>query len=422
MADTPHKTRALDPLTPEIPPAWNVRGLSPMKASSAWAVARAQDTHLRGARVIADAHTGGLAAGWTCDADTVDADTWRTMLAVRCRALPGQVWVGRAVVIPAGDAASGGASVPGAEVRAAIDVANGTDDEDGELGADMGASDEDDHAVGSTASWDWLHLEAVYLGRYLPEPPVPLSPAVRSRWSERVDVGASVDVRGAARLLCAVVQERPSHWSVPHDATHVTAHGAGSPVHPVDGPRTSEADGATYEEGRHGTHRMLGVAQAQVARVGPVVATWGSHAEGVTAHDDAEAAPVTVSSSSLTCLWAAGASAWSASLPGLRLPGWGAWRDHEQGTLPRSGVLPVRVHVRYTSTGGRLRVQTTARSWVTVPLPTAAEPAWATVTAFLECDPAPDVPRTNVVLLAAADDGTTSIYGVTIEYAQDVRG
>lgn len=414
MADTAYKRVDLrDRVAPQDPSGWNVRGNASLDGFDFYAICRAQDYLLGGFRPVMTYHTGGLTGGWlVADGDPSvttypDDSTWRVMQRCISWVTPGSDLECRALALPSGSEATSDTVTGDVRWTVYYETDANTDSTATKAAAIVG-SDEAHGAVGTSDSWDWHHLQHVWLGIYRPDTPGYMLPVKRAKWSESVDATTTLEVRGGARVISAAVTELPSYHSRAHDTDASTAHAATLEALPADvsGPRESQADGATYEERRYGTHALLDVAERQTTLLGPTIWQWSSHTEGETEPGDAEADPITNATTAAQSVCDSAVSSWSADEPGFGLPCYYAERDHEVGTLPHSSVAPVRVRVYHDTTGGgTARVQTTARSWVDVDLPATTGYEWTTTTAHLECDPAPDVVRANGMVLYWADSG-----------------
>lgn len=412
MTDLPwKKSNVAAKAAPQFHPGWNVRGNAPLERSKFHKICQAQDYQVGGFRILCAMHTGGLGNSWlvsTGDPGSTtypDNSTWRVMARAVVWAAPGSDLEARALAIGSGSEDTN--DLVEGSVRFVAAYANGANVESDKARAkDIPGSPETDGDYGSSDSWDWYHLHHVYLGKYRPGAPGYALPATRAKWSEFSQAAISLEVRGGARVIAANVSEVPSWHSRAHDTDASTIHGAALAENPTSGPRESEADGATYEERRYGTHGLLDVAERQATLLGPALFQWSSHTEGSTAPGDAEADPVDSSGTSLASIFDSAVSEWSADEPGFAVPCYYAERDHEVGTLPHSSVVPLRLRVYHSTTvGGTLRVQTTARSWVDIDLPATSGDEWTTITAYLEADPAPDVHRATLQIFHGHDSG-----------------
>lgn len=413
MADTQYKTVTLYSKTqPEAAPSWNVRGLAP--GSYLWfeRVHRSQDTLLGGHRPLLSYHHGGLTGGWVVEdgdpASTTypDDSTWRVMARAKAEVAPGSNVECRVLAVRSGSEDTND-SVYGA-VRYGAAFENGANSEStAYYDSSIPGSLETYGAVGTSDGWEWLNLRYVYLEPHWPGAPNQLQLVERDKWSEFSEATLSLEVQGGARVLMAQVCEVPQWHVHQHDTDAATVHASdliGGKK--TQGPRESASDGATYEERRFGTHRMVDVAERQETRLGPTLWTWSSHTENATAAGDAEAPAVSSTGTSFVALHDTSVTAWDADEPGFAMPTYYAQRDHERGTLAHSAVSPVLIRVYHSTTvGATVRVQTTARSWVDIDLPVTAGYEWTQATAYLECDPAPDVHRATAQMLVKHDSG-----------------
>lgn len=423
MGDTQYKVVNLgDSPAPESPPGWNVRGNAPLERSKFEKVIEAQDHLLGGYRPVLTYHTGGLTTGWlVVDGDPASVDypdnsTWRVMQRTRCLLAPGAYLEGRAIAISSGSEDTAGLVEGACRFSASLDAGADSDGPTNRAKS-IQPSDETYGAVGSADSWDWLHLHHLYLGQYRPDAPLAWGNSKREIWSEDTTASVSFSVQAGARVIAANVTEVPWIHVSAHNTDDTSAHAAVADAQ-TEHPQESAADGATYEERRYGTHRLLDVAQRQTERLGPIIWTWSSHTEEDTEHSDAEADPVVSPGASFGAIHDSSVTAWSADEPGFAVPCSYAQRDKEAGTMPYAAAVPVRIWAYHeTTVGGTLRVQVTARSWIDVDLPVTSGYEWTTATGFLESDPSPDVVRANGICLLKHDTaGGVNLRDVVVEW------
>ena len=260
----------------------------------------------------------------------------------------------------------------------------------------------------------WQRLRAVQTPPLLP----PFASAGQAAAFADADLEAVFVARGGVRLIHATLFEAPAQHAVAHDAPSLL-HDAGPGQLPINGPRESAPDGSWVEQ-RWGTSRMLDVARRQLGRLGPVVLTWASWADGMVPVGAEIPTPVVVSSG-WTSLVDAGETRWNPDAPG-----WPITAAHCLGAaganVARTGViavLPVRVwawarHVAPTNPG-QLRVQTTARSSVVMPISGAATWAWHTTTGFLEASRSPRDVRPTAQLFARSGGADLEVAAVVVE-------
>jgi len=404
MADTQYKRVNLAERTaPESPAPWNVRGGAPLERSELERIQIAQDHALGGFRPLLTYHTGGLTAGWLVPDSAPsgsthpDNSTWRVMQRAVCVAAPGADLFARF-----GAAYENGANSDSTTNKQAA----------------IAVSPEANGAIGSSASWDWYHLQHHYVGKYRPGAPGYQLGSTRVKWSEFSTATLSLAVKSGARVLAANITELPSFHVHSHDSDVATCHAYREEQQPTDWPQESQEDGATYEERRYGTHRTLDVAERQAKKLGPILWTWSAHTEQLTEPADSEADPFSSTGTSFVSLFDSSVTAWSADEPGFIVPGAYAMRDKEHATNPHAGAIPVLIRAYHdTSVGGTLRIQVSARSWLDVDLPATSGYEWTVAAGWLECDPSPDISRTNGMGLLKHDaGGSVDLRYVVAEY------
>ena len=119
---------------------------------------------------------------------------------------------------------------------------------------------------------------------------------------------------------------------------------------------------------------------------------------------------------------------WSTGNPGHVIAGHYARPMPENHALRLDGaaVLPVRawVYARFTATGsntGRVKFQTSGRSWLIVKVPQSASStayAWHTITGWIECTAAADDGMPAVQDFAKVTGGTMEIGAWAIDYGE----
>src|SRR5690606_22131293 len=101
--------------------------------------------------------------------------------------------------------------------------------------------------------------------------------AVASLYSEHAEVGGTIQILGGARIVRCVLYEVPVRHASDHDESGPQSVHAVSPnQQPTPKPQTKAKDGATYEEHRLGTVRMMQVAERLQERLGPYCLHWCS--------------------------------------------------------------------------------------------------------------------------------------------------
>jgi hypothetical protein len=250
--------------------------------------------------------------------------------------------------------------------------------------------------------------------------------ADREAFSEWTEYEIDFQKTGSPRVMDACVYEVPYHHASTHDTDEVTVHayqtGGGEPLNaPTLKPATSAVDGATYEERRFGSHRMLDVMARQASRLGPHIASWSPwEPDSTTALLQLIGGPV-VSSTTWVSFFS-GATSWSEDNPGLLVDGAHAllYRLHDGAISGGRGVVPVRVRVNtdFTSGGGsagRVRLQSSATEWIDI----ACSDGWNTAYGFLECPVVGDQGEVGILdVFGQTDDGsdTIELLGVEVEF------
>lgn len=441
MTDSQYKTKVIAGLDPAVPA---VGGLAPYTRAR-WAPLRAlfvaQDTvPATSRRTIAEVGLNGAAewaqptglfpnpaSGHVYPYDNV----WRTLHTTRANLTPGCELRAHVMACPSGHVQKTNDTSDGAwgELRVRVTWTNGASSSGPHdwtvtiPGSSLGTWGGDE-ATGDGDNWGNL------LEREIAEirpPGYDSDPAVQAAYSEWSHVTVAIAVRGGMRLVHATVFEYPLAHTTEHDDDGLTSVHAMPPgvQPPVSRPVSKAPDGATYEEHRFGTRRMLQVAERQSERLGPRILSWSSYDEST--HDpvnDTEADPITVTSAGFVDLNDSSITSYAATQPGFVVAGAHAQLRRLAGPYiadGRFGVVPVRVRVdaSCTGTGGVVRVQC-GRGYVDVLVPSSTR-SWVTATGNLQSQVYPDDgDAPPLVLLGSSGSGTRtlSVWNVAIDFGQ----
>ncbi len=181
---------------------------------------------------------------------------------------------------------------------------------------------------------------------------------------ELCELNILVERVGAARIVDLVITEVPERItkedtdSVDDWVGHVYEDGGGPPKLYYPSEQASDATG--QEDPRRGTHMILDVANAQIKRVGPILATWSAYDENVNSFNDgSEINGITTLSTTPIAVGSMSSSSGSNALnTGI---------SHEIAT-GGSGSIPVRVRVYGKSdlSSGVVVVKTSDHQSITV--------------------------------------------------------
>jgi hypothetical protein len=416
---------------------------SPLRREPFAAAMRSQDSVLAGRRLLVSQHTGGCNE-WLVDSVATGgfgqskplATVWRVVARARTELMAGAVLVARVIAVPSGATEYFGAGsrylFDGASgaVRFVIDYINTSVQTASETvimplaSSDQADGVEDDSTAGR--AWQQLQHRAVLNVR---PADVAEDQAEAAKWSEWPTVTMSVEHRGGARVVHAsLAEEVYTHTVADIVDAATTCNGIKKEqtlvsVYPVE----DEADGATYEEYRHGVHRLLNVAARQTARVGPRICHWTAYSEELSEVADTEADAIAITSATAVRVsWqhANANTTWLADAPGWDIPQTRRLPEHLSSRLSGAAVSPVRlrVYARFSAVGGDtgyLRVQSTARSWVTVAIDQATIGTtwtWVTITGFLEANTAGDDAYAIVQDFAWTTGGTLELRAWDLSY------
>lgn len=251
-------------------------------------------------------------------------------------------------------------------------------------------------------------------------------PTVAQDFSEWVTVEGTIDVLGGARIIAVVLYEVPvAHVSDHDDSAAQTVHAVPSPKQQTPMPQTKAADGATYEEHRFGTTRMLQVAQRQNERLGPrfwIFTAWDEDEANI--WQASEATPITSSTTSPADLWDPTITSFDADNPGFVISGAHALvhRLNDANLIipgTNRAILPVRFFFDAelaSGNGGWIRVQTGAFEYEDIEITKSRD--WYTAVGLVECQVYDDHAEVNGQVFLWHDSGGdgVSLYAAAIEF------
>jgi hypothetical protein len=347
-----------------------------------------QDSIFVGRRVIASRQSGGSheflvdgSPSGQAQQGKPDADTWRTVAALKTEQHPGTSLVVRAIAAPSGaseyfDPNSATYKIwgVGGETRALITwtSSDGVYTDTQEIVFTPIAEPDPEGAEPIGAGAQWAQLQHLVATAVAPDGALSL-PAEAAKWAEWPTVEIALDDRGGARVIHASVTETPAEHTVTDTETAVTLTGS-SPQWETRRPQTEAPDGATFEEHRYGTRRLMDVAARQSKRTGPIVAQWSTYSERGAAVTDT--APPGVSTSSGT--WVnlhplATNTAWDPLEVGWDIIGTLRAPEHLHTRISGAGSIPVliRLEAKFAVAGDAIawvRFASSSRGWVDVEL------------------------------------------------------
>lgn len=443
MADTEFKARALQGLAPISPAIGGLVPLSPLRWSPAGAVMRAQDTiPATSRRVVAEWHLSGSSA-WAQPRGTDDPvngtaqypedDVWRVLKTTFAHVTPGCELRAFAVASPSGLAShdlGGGLGFQSAgawaEVRVGVTWTNGasTTGPHYKSAAIPGSGDGTYGGFEALeAGQNWHNALGIEIGRMSP-PEYTSDPAVAAAYSEWSDVELSIECRGGARLHQVTVYEYPLSHVTEHDNDGLTSVHAMPPsnIAITPGPMTRAPDGATYEEHRHGSRRMMQVAERQSERLGPRIATWTCWDESATGiWSQAEGNPTTTTSTTFVHLVDSAITTYATTRPGW-LVGSGyakLARLCDPTLIGRNEIAAIPVRVRVDASravaNGTVRVQCGLYDWIDVTV--TGGRATYEATGYLEGQVHGDHAAPPLVMwIRSLAGGTLSVYSVSVDF------
>ena len=441
MANTPFKSTDLPKSIKGGNPAAARSCSSPAPLMRApWRAAmRSHDFVPAAYRIVFTQRTGG-SSEWAVGNFTIGggsqeyplADVWRTVARTRFELAPGCALQLRVIALRSGPTerfAGGGIGweedASGGAVRVTADYANlAADTTSAVVQVELAPSNEDDAWEPTTAGGSWSAL--LFKSAQLVIPPETAgSPAQRSKWGEDTTITATFEHRGGARVISACLSEVPHVHVAEHDTTDVTIHGwPAADQGPDLRPQIETRDGTTYEDHRYGVSRSLIASERQRKRLGPILANWSAYAEALAEVTDTDTDPVVVTSKSYVGLSIGSAiTTWSTDNPGYSISGHYSRPQPENSPLRArtSASIPVRarVYARFTTAGsntGRVKFQTSTRSWLIVTISQSTTWAWYTITGWLECTLAPDDPWPVLCDFAKVTGATMEVRGWSLTY------
>lgn len=442
MSDTEYKTRGLAALQPAYPAIGGLAPLSRMKWAPVGALYKAQDTvPASSRRIVAEWSLNG-ASDWAQPNGTVDPDaggaapqaypddTWRTLQSVRAHVTPGCVLRAHVLYCPAGLTQKGPAPWHSdgarAEARVGVTWVNGGSSTGPHYKGITMAGSEAGTYGGLEPAGDagaWTALQEREIADIMP-PGFDASPATAAAYSEWTDARIVLQVRGGARVVHFVVYEVPKlHTTLHSNAGLTSSHSVPPTAQPLTPrPCTKMPDGATYDENRGGSLRMMQVAERQSERLGPRILSWSSWNESsISTITDTENDPITTTSATFVNLFDSSTN-YSTGRAGHVVAGAHALLDRLAGPFiagGRFGVIPVRVRVDASQVGGgtgTIRVQSGTYEIIDV-LITGARAVYE-LTGFLQCQAAADDAAPPLVVFITSGNAarTLSIWNISIDF------
>lgn len=426
----------LDPTSPAI------GGLAPhtrMRASPFFALLRAQDTVPATSRRIVACWTLSGATDWAQPNGAFDPDVagvyiypttdWRTIGVYRSHVTPGCELRANVLYCPAGIAMKLAPIVGDgawAELRVRATWTNGANtDGPNNHTMTMEGSTKGTYTglENSGAGQNWGDLREKQITDIRPAEYL-TDPAVAVNFSEWTDVSLQIQIRGGARVVAVVVYEVPRAHVTLHSNRDLTSVHAMPPSNSpqTSFPQTKAADGATYEEHRFGTTRMLQVAERQSERLGPrgfAMSTWNEST--ISAVTDTENDPITTASSTFVDLMNSSITSYDDNNPGWIIAGSNAQlhrlNDARLIARGRFAVIPVRVRVDASRTAGTgvVRVQSGPYEWVDVSITGAR--AWYTALGYLRSQLFADHNLASCqAFVRCSGGGTLSIWNLSVDF------
>jgi hypothetical protein len=437
VSDDAFKIKALQGLDPITPTIGGLLPFRPMRWSPVGALFRAQDTITATSRRVVARWSIGGASDWQAPEGTAadialgsvvspGAD-WRSLGSLSTRVTPGCELRAYALVSPAGITQDGAPTHPTGfygDIRVQVTWTNGSSSTGphSKTASTPGSSEPEGDAA-DEAGANHSNTTIVSLGRHFP-PGYTTTPATAAAYSEWTDALIELSIRGNPRVQSIVVYEHP--------LSHVTAHNNDGlvSVHAMPpgfaaltpGPMTRAPDGPTNEEHRHGTRRMMQVAERQSERLGPRIMHWLAWNEAeADLWEQAEATPVTTTSTTFVHLLDATITTYTNNTPGW-LVGSGyakLARLCDPVLIGRNEIAAVPVRVRVDAeravANGVVRVQAGAYDWVDVRV-TGGRGIY-TATGYLQGQVHGDHGSPPLVVwIRSLTGGTLSVYSVSCDF------
>lgn len=393
-------------------------------------------------RRIVTQHTGG-SSEWCSGNFTVGGgsqeypapDVWRTVCRSRFELGPGCALQVNVIAVRSGqtEITSGGGWAgygAGGRVRVSLSYEN-TSADTATASAELAlpASIETDAWEPTTAGGSWGAL--LFASAVLVHPAAALgSASEQAKWSEWPTVDVVVEHLGGARVIQCELVEVPREHVVVDTVEESSLHGwPATQQIPTPRPAIEDKDGASFDEHRFGTHRGLHVAARQTERAGPIIAQWSSYAEALAEVADTENDAIAITSKSWVGVsLGSSITTWDANNPGHDVAGHYARPVPENlaERLDGAAAIPVRARVwaRFTTTGsntGRVKLQTSARSWLIVKVPQSASTttyAWHEAIGWVESTDAVDDGAVNLQDFGKVTGGTMEIRDWAVQFGE----
>lgn len=442
MVDVQYKTKTLKGLQPPSPVNGGLAPNTVMRFAPFRAALAAQDAvPATSRRKLAEYGLNGSDA-WHVPPGTddptgasqlyPDGSTWRTVESQLAHLTPGCMLEAHVMYVPAGLTAKvGGPAYHSGGAWGELRIGVTWTSEDGlsttgphYFGLSMEGSKIGDYTGGENtdAGADWMDLRERLLENIRP-PDFASDPAVAVAYSEWADVEITIELLGSPRIVHMIVYEVPLAHVTEHDnAGDVSVHAIPAGANPFT-PRPMEKahDGATYEEHRFGTTRMLQVAARQASRLGPRLlglSAWDE--DEVDIWQQTEATPFSITQVAFRDIYDSTNTTYDADNPGFIIAGSHAQlhRLCDPNLIMRAeaAVVPVRVRVDAAMTGGTgtVRVQSGAYEWVDVSV-TGARAIYQAI-GYLESQVHADHAWALAQIFARVTAGTLTIFNISVDF------
>jgi len=435
--DLEYKGRNLQPIAePARPATYWARGGGAVRADKSGALYRAQDSALVGRRVVLQVGPGSPAVRIQSNTapynpagpvEYPQAGEEIELARSGVTLTPGSWMETRALLLPTGPIQTATSLPAGVQGPLRTDVAY-TDFATVTSQTQSGAVEAEPSTIDANGlpTGDGAYFEALRPMWVGPIRPTPINQDdIAATFGEETAATSRLVAVESCRVVSATVSEVPFRYVTKHDQTDATAHAASSPIPPDTAPRTETADGATFQDDRYGTRRMLDAAELAPLRLGPVLMTWSAYAATDFALGDTDAS-ITISApagpySRINALDSS-LSEYSAREPGWPLMTHLALAYDTSGPecmREQAAAVPCTLTVRYRGTVNstcRLMVRT-ERSAVSLLLTTQATAIDAATTGHIEGSASTEDALGGVAQIwLEGEDFTIELLGITLEW------
>lgn len=245
-------------------------------------------------------------------------------------------------------------------------------------------------------------------------------------WSEITTATATVSVVGGARIVDAVIQERPYAYvrDVASDtlfSSTLVTDGSGQIVktYPVEFP----IDARNAADPTYGSDLLADVVHRQQNALGPILASASLYDEATQPVTATDAAGVSTSSTTFVDMLHSSVSTWAAGNPGWSLASGGSSQQFKTNglreTRDKNAAVPVRIWVWCSCSGGTGTLRFMSEDYAVAELEVAsATEAWRRCSGYLRCGLGPEDPSVLVMLGKTASGGgdTLRVRHILIEY------